>query len=277
MFTSMLHQIFGAVLADWLDVSGDFMTSAWSGVVGNTLVLLGLVAVLFIIRYLPHRRNLREFFFKGRPSRLYIVLSHIRLAQGGALSIDGQLARISNRTIAAMEIEAAQRFKGSLLTGVAGGSGQPGLLSSLLFSEFSVEVVPSPLTETDIPTDGTIIAVGGPAFNAVSTVIERDMTPAAWFAKKDDGLMEFETGATTSGPAVGVVARVIDAINDRYLFYVAGPSEEATAASLVYLHENWRVLHRKFKERPRFAVAVRFVSRSPIRGRLEFDPYRAGR
>jgi len=184
------------------------------------------------------------------------------------MGVYGGSFSFASSSIPIKEAMVAQKFRGALLSPLPGLSEQPGLLRSLAINEFLVEVAPSPLEESDIPKDGAIIAVGSAAFNAASNWIERDMKPRVKFTTNNTGI-EFTPGAKYTDPAVGFITRLLDEKNSRFVFYVAGPSEEATAASLQYLLENWHALEKRFRSKNTFAVAVRVISTSPLRGQIE--------
>lgn len=245
----------------------DFLLSALSGVVGNSLFLGVLILIGFLLRYLPRRRKFRRFFQKREAQPIYIILSHVRVAKGGAIGVSNATYSFANSAIPVMEAQVAQRFKGAFLSPIPGLAGQPGLLSALLISELSVEVAPSPLSSAAIPRDGTIIAVGGPSYNIASTFIEQNLNPPAYTVGAG---IAFQSGAASTDPAVGFIARLEDTANDRFVFYVAGPSEEATAASLDFLLRSWPALEKRYRGRNSFSMAVRFLSAQPIQSKAEF-------
>lgn len=252
-----------------MNAVSSFLVSAWTGFVGNIFFLSALALVGYVLHFLPRRRKLKRFFLKSKGHRLFVILSHIRVVPGGAMGVFGGTYSFASSTIPVKEAEVAQQFKGAFLSPIPGLSNQPGLLSSLLIRDFPVEVSPSPLNILSIPIDGTIIAVGSSAFNAAALHIENNLNPPARFQSGNAGTV-LASGASSTDAAVGFIAKMLDTVNNRYAFYVAGPSEEATAASLLYLLESWPELEKRYRNRDTFAVAIRAIASNPIRGRVEF-------
>ena len=92
---------------------------------------------------------------------------------------------------------------------------EAGFRKRVVINELTIEITPSPsaagaplpgvsLAAIGIPTDGTIISVGGPAYNLVSAVIEKELSPPAY--SQGTGIV-FRSGATSTDPAVGFLVK----------------------------------------------------------------------
>jgi hypothetical protein len=57
---------------------------------------------------------------------------------------------------------------------------------------------------------------------------------------------------------VGVVERIIDSENERYIYYVAGLSEMASAGAAYYLATNWKELKKTYDDDEPFVLLLRF-------------------
>lgn len=58
----------------------------------------------------------------------------------------------------------------------------------------------------------------------------------------------------------GVVQRIIEKENNRFIFYCAGLSEFSTAGSVYYLINHWHQLYKKYKDNYNFLIVMRFES-----------------
>lgn len=111
----------------------------------------------------------------------------------------------------------------------------------------------APGDETGVDRSSTLIALGSPAFNVVSAVIERDYPGLARFQDGNQEIAIPDVGATRDDEAF-IVERAINPNLDRCAFYVAGQSALGTETAAGYLVTHWEELHKRFPRNVSFAL-----------------------
>lgn len=157
-----------------------------SGILENLIsdVLFILLAVIFgwIIFRFSRRAKLLDFFGIGKSRRITIYISNLRVKTGGAVGIDGQELSYQGSTAAFGEMVEANRFRNLFNYLLPSLSENPGLWSKLLISDVHVQLLISPLVETQIEGSTSFISLGGPAFNIASRIAENRLHSKARFS-----------------------------------------------------------------------------------------------
>lgn len=157
-----------------------------SGILENLIsdVLFILFAVIFgwIIFRLSRRAKLLDFFGIGNSRRIAIYISNLRVKTGGAVGIDGQELSYQGSTAAFGETVEANRFRDLFNYLLPSLSENPSLLSKLLISDVQIQLLISPLVETEIEGSTSFISLGGPAYNIASRIAENRLHSKARFS-----------------------------------------------------------------------------------------------
>jgi acyl-CoA synthetase (NDP forming) len=198
----------------------------------------------------------------SRKKGLTIYLSHLRIKKGGAIDIDGIDRTFQGSAIAVGEARAASTLGNLFNFLIPGLENQHGILRALSLRDVAVSIEVSPLNESDIPRDQTIVTVGSPGYNLVSKWAENNLNPLIRF---DNENSEFK--ANTMPPVTdlkqGMVQVLWDADNNRRVFYVAGLSEQGTVAALLYLSLKWDDLSSNLGKNYKYACFVRLNNGHP--------------
>jgi hypothetical protein len=233
----------------------------WISLIANVLfflLLLGVASGWFLWR----RRRLLDLFKVKEKKGLVIYLSRLEIATGGAIGFDGMPRSFGGATVTAAEA-AASAVLGSVFEYLIPGlESQPGLLKTLFTRDISVVVEPSPLEFTKIPNDRTIVAVGSPGYNSISEWIQQYLNPLIRFDGNNSSLIPNGEQPVTD-VTQGMVQVLWDANNSRRVFYVAGMSEQGTAAALLYLGQKWDELRKNLGEKDTYACFVRLQNGVP--------------
>lgn len=243
-----------------------FSAAVAAGVVANVAFVL-LVAVISYASFIGLRRGRMYNFWGLKPvrkiriyvSHLYVVPRHPDCPEGrmgGAVAPDGNVRSFQGSAVTLLETEMATLLRRLFFASLPGRAVQPAWLRSLLLTNADAAVAPAPQAGKRIEGEGTVVALGSPAYNSVSGQIEVACRSPVRFIN-DNREIELPGGLTVQDPRQGVVVRL--ECSDRYWFYLAGISEGGTAAAAFFLATRWKHLHKKYRKIPSFYALVEFV------------------
>jgi hypothetical protein len=221
-----------------------------------TLIILGLLGL--IVFAATQRRRVRSFFELTGTGRLLVYISNLHLHSFDSHGADGVRRSYSGGAVPDYEthlIAAIQQFFDSVTPSIRQRGGR---LSFLRWVDINVEIIPSPPSTDMLRSDGSLLAIGSPGYNAASQAIENDAATLARFA--DDNMsVQVKDGPLISDPAVAIVQRIVDA-SGRTTFYLAGPSTQGTTGATLYLLAHWRELAKRYRGSRPFCVVLRITS-----------------
>jgi hypothetical protein len=216
------------------------------------IILLAIGGAWLLFR----RRHLLRLFRVSRRSGLQIYLSRIHVMRGGSVGFDGLPRSFSGPTVTASEAGASALIAGLFEYIIPGLEAQPGILKTLFTRDISVEVFPSPLNIADLPRRGSVVTVGSPGYNVVSSWAQTSLNPKVLFSPNND-LLITNGGRQINDTTIGMVQILYDAQNQRRVFYLAGLSEVGTRAALLYVATKWRDLYKNIGDQEVFCCLVK--------------------
>lgn len=231
----------------------------FSGVIANTLFAILIIIIGWITYYLTERRKLLKFFGISDTKRLVIYLSNLRIVSGGSIGIDNKPRSYFGPAVVYNELSVASKFKEKFNYIVPSLSDSPSFLSQILFADISVISMSSPLNNSKIEATSSIVTLGSPGYNVVSSMIENNINSAVKFIN-DNSAIQITNVPNITDSANGFIQRLVVNNDDkkRCLFYAAGLSELGTVGATNYLVENWKALRKKYKDNESFVIVLRF-------------------
>jgi hypothetical protein len=306
-------------------------------IVSDILFCLILVILGWVIFVITQRNKLLKFFGVYEHRRIVAYLSNLRIIRRGAIGIDGRRYSYQGAASAFLEMRVANQFRDMFNYLLPSLSERPGILSKLLISDVQVQLIHSPLCESELEPSSSFLILGSSAYNIASKFAEEklhsqarlrlgkaylqsdpgvptaptamDSDPLGQFAPSSpasaagtatiDWLINAETGSAStinlgeSSPnatareissailvkdvlditdeTYGFVERIVDYNQNRFVFYIAGISELATAGSAHFLITNWGYLQRKYPKDTPFLIVLRFETHDYKRGSIVFE------
>lgn len=150
-----------------MDIAGIF-----ENIISDFIFVLLSIALLWTILVITHRRKLLKFYGVDVSHRITVYLSNIRVQPYGAHGVNDQ-ARSYQGTVAAFgEMRAAERFHNLFHYFIPSLSDSQGIMNKLLFSDVQVQLLASPMKNSQLVPSDSFITLGSPAYNAVSGFVE---------------------------------------------------------------------------------------------------------
>lgn len=118
------------------------------------------------------RRRLHAFFGVSASKRIVIYLSNIRVLPFGSIGTSGQKLSYQGAAVAHGEMEAASRLRSLFSFLIPSLTQASKLLSQLLLSDISAQILISPAKAEELDTQAPLISLGSPAYNQASCFIE---------------------------------------------------------------------------------------------------------
>lgn len=231
----------------------------FAGFLANLSFALFLIGVGWVIYLTTERRRLLNFFNISETKRLTIYLSNLRVIPGGTIGIDNINRTYYGHAVVYNEQIYATRLKERFNYLVPSLSETPSFLSKIVFADISVSIIPSPLVESEIGANSSIISFGSPGYNKASTLIENNPLSAVKFIN-DNCAIKVQNVPNMNDPSNGIIQRLVINTTEckRSLFYVAGLSERGTIGAANYLLKNWKTLNKRYKKNESFIVVIKF-------------------
>jgi hypothetical protein len=195
---------------------------SWSGICENIIadIIIGLFTILiaWAIFFFFHRNKKLDFFGIRKYKRIVVYVANLSVRKSGALGIDNVVRSYEGHAVAYKEMVCANQFRDFFNYLVPSLAEKPNLLSKLLISDVKVEVIISPLQESLLEKQASVITLGSPAYNAASKYLQDNHLSQVTFSlgsmpyKGYGGLaagtadsvfpLPGDTGAGPSGPQI---------------------------------------------------------------------------
>jgi hypothetical protein len=213
------------------------------------------------------RRRLLRFFGVLTNRRLTLYWSHLRVARGGAIGVDGIARSYSGSAVPAGEALVLRVYQ-RLFTSIVPGLDDPsGLLRRIALADVELDTQVARITAQGTDSASSFVALGSPTYNGASGWIETALTPVARFIN-DNQSIEVAGNPPFSGPLHGFVQRRRIGDGLPAAFYAAGMSEGATVAAALFLASRWAYLHRRYGTRENFCVVLKANPENPNNPRI---------
>jgi hypothetical protein len=246
----------------------NWLESIAQNLAAESLFLLILLALGWLIYRVTHRGPLLSFFGIERQKRLLVYLSNLSIQPRGALGVDGLPRSFGESAVPAYEAALMPSLQRLFNYVVPGAKEQPGFLKWLQLSDVAVEFVPSPPSESEIDRDSTFIAVGSPGYNRASTYIENSLHSIGRFTN-DMSAITLPGVSPLQGDHYSFVQRAGNA--SQRAFYTAGISSRATTGAVRFLVTHWRDLDQKYPGGKPFCVMLRIASEDGSRYQIVYE------
>jgi len=122
-----------------------------------------------------------------------------------------------------------------------------------------VNIIASPLNQSDVDKESTFITIGSPGYNWASERVENHFHALAKFVNNNSGLQLANT-PVVSVNGCAFVQRAVDQTTGQVAFYVAGPSTQGTTGAARYLASEWKQLDRRYPLQRPFCIMLRISS-----------------
>jgi hypothetical protein len=255
-----------------------------------TAAILGLIGfVAYAAVFITERNRLVRFFgMKRRPLSVRLYLSRLQIVAGGTTGFESLRDGYVGPSISKIEYDGAlliaRSFSSSMIalmpasvrTWIAHRYPRVGTLTP------SIDVCPRHLSS--VASGGTVIALGGAVYNAITQHYLKHPSCPFYFDKRADGqralwkrhvgLRDYEPPIEIEGRSMarelGIVQKLYDSTTDTTVFICAGLGSSATVGCAKYLAENWRSLLHRHGDGA-FALCLAFQDQQPD-SELVVDP-----
>jgi hypothetical protein len=150
-------------------------------IISDTLFILAGLGFFWLLYILTKRKNLIDFFGLQKSKKIVIYVSNLNVEVFGSRGVDGNQYSFSGSAIASKESKAANSLLSLFRYFLPDSIEKPEILKSLLIQDIDAEILPSPREESEIDTQASIIAIGAPAYNLVSKIIQSNLQLFAKF------------------------------------------------------------------------------------------------
>lgn len=221
-------------------------------IVGNilTIVLLGSVAYLYTI--LSRRRLLLSFFNLERSKKITLYLSAFYIPSGNAFDFRKLPRSYQGLALPYDEVKAYLPMYNLFTHAFPASNELKGVLQKLFVQEVDVRFLASPIDSDSIDVDGTIVSLGSPGYNSISSLLQKNSKIAIIFSDNNDKIT-YNDGKEIGSDVTAFIQKYKE--NDRTYFYVAGLNQIGTQSAINYLLINWKNLYHEFKN-SNFYVAL---------------------
>jgi len=165
------------ILIMWIDVGINLLS--------DVIFLLAALLIFGVYYLFSDRMKLLKFFGIWNSKKITIYISNLNVLHGGTTGIDGSRYSFQGSSIAAEESKAATRLQNLFNYFLPKQVDKPELLNKILISDIDVTIIPSPNNINEIEQSTSIIVLGSPAYNLVSTDIQNDNRTLAKFEKAE--------------------------------------------------------------------------------------------
>jgi hypothetical protein len=218
----------------------------WEGIISNLVTVAVILGGGGGIYWLTGRRRAKRFFHLG-PRGIVVYASQLNVVAGGSTGCDGQPRNYAGRAMAENElncVNAVERFFSRFRPTWSPLSG-PMSRIGLRWRDTAVSGVLAPPQATGIDRGPTIFAIGSPAYNTASGLVEASFPTLARFSS-DYHSIEVQGAGSTTDLSAFIVERGFDVEAKTCAFYAAGFTPAATAEAIDYLLGHWKELYRRY-------------------------------
>ncbi len=253
------------------------------------LVIISLSAIAAAIYVLSRRGRFLRFFgissiLENPTVRIYMSVVYVR--EGGAMSVDGSVARIyQGATVVVDEFLELDTLTSLFKPPTMFSLIPPALLKvlerwSMNFTQVQVIPRPCPLDPNELQ-GGVLILIGGPQFNAGTLCyLERGGVYLQFLPNKAGVKIVRGRSARQKvtpqgeGMNTAIIQKQTYPDEGRIVFFLAGTGANGTRAAIRYLKENWERLYKRYKEDD-FGICIQCESRRQnSKGYQQFDVLR---
>src|SRR5262245_56859804 len=227
-------------------------------VVSEFIALFLLVLIGIAIHWFSGRRRLFKFFSIEHSKNLCLYLSNLSIPAFGSLGVDSKPRSYAGSAIPLYEVHLIPVFQRLFNLLVPGLESIPGFLKTLVLSDVTVNVIASPLSQSNLDRTSTIIAVGSPGYNRASAHVEAQFHALAKFVQ-DNSALQLGSNPPISVTDCAFVQRAVDQTTGQVAFYVAGPSERGTTGAAFYLVTHWEKLFERYAVQKPFCIMLRIT------------------
>ena len=219
------------------------------------VVLISIVGAAVL--YLGPRLRVRKFFSLDDSRNIAIYVSNIRYdpMKAPAVGVDDQSATIGEgtETVSFRELMAANCFQ-ELLTRLFPSLPElVSVLGKLRISGVQVQILPSPKEQEDFDPTPPFISIGGPAFNAASGFIQKNLNSRIQCRvinghNTEIKIRDMPHMSPITDPYYGFIERIVHP--QGYIFYAVGSSSIGSAGAAYHLATQWKKLCKKHGDGP---------------------------
>lgn len=241
-----------------------------SSVIGNMIFIFLIILVGWTIYWITSRRKLLIFFNIKETKRLIVYLSKLRIIAGGSVDAKGIKRNYQGVTTVHNEQLAANKFRDNFNYLMPALSDSPSILSKVLFADIKVITTPSIDNVNAIEATTSIISLGSPGYNLVSSNLEDNNNSIVRFSTTMAEIL-IDKLPNITDLTNGFIQRIVDNEQGRSLFYAAGLSELGTVGAANFLAVNWKKLYKKYKGDKSFLIMLRFTNKDPNNWTIDFE------
>lgn len=158
-------------------------------IISDIVFIILAIFLSWLLTYYTGRRKLQTFFHTLKSKRLVIYLSNLRVLPFGAIGISGKKMSYDGSAVPYGEMQVASEIQNLFSFIIPKLVEISQYIGFLLLSDVKVQikVSPSPMGESKVDSEASIISLGSSAYNVVSANIE----------KLDKNIVHFKFGSTT--------------------------------------------------------------------------------
>ncbi len=237
-----------------------------SNLAADVIFFAALLLVGWILFIRTRRARLLRFFGAAGSRRLVVYISRLQVRSGGAVDPAGRPRTYSGVAVAFGEVEVADLFRAIFVSPLPALE-KPGVLSNLQVAGVQLQILPSPLRQSEIDGEASIITLGSPGYSVVSETVERLGTQVKFDLAS--GAINVQGIAPITDTTYGFVERIVS--GGRSFFYCAGRSELSTVGAAYYLTANWSRLADQYKDDCNFLVMLKIDPSDHARATVIFQ------
>ena len=226
------------------------------GVLSSILFLILLIVVGWLYQYFSKRRKLFEFFNLENTKKLTLYLSHLRIISGGAVGVDDIPRSFGESAIPLTETRLVSLFQRLFVSAIPGLDTLPGILKKIVISDIDLVIEPSPLDETTVDRETTIISLGSPGYNIASKHVEDTLNSIGKFIDQNSAIQTPGTSPYRD-PLYSFVQRARNDSTGAIAYYAAGMSSLGTMGASYFLASKWSYLQGKYGNSQPFCIVLR--------------------
>jgi hypothetical protein len=235
-----------------------FNLNVWQNIWSSLLVII--LGIIFIIIF--QKRKLLEFFGLNKSKKLTVYFSTLFIPTGTANTHNLQNISFQGPAIPEYEYKVIPFFS-ELFTSInVGESVLSGIINRLLIGDAVITYLSSPLTFNSTSSNN-IISLGGPGANVVTYNFMINRQTWLKFTNNNSSIEIAKgkakgkiIGIATMQDDFGILEKVFDSKNNRFIFIAAGVNYSATMGTAYYLAMNWKTLHKEYGNKE-FALCLK--------------------
>jgi len=225
-----------------------FNLNVWQNIWSNLLAVL--IGILFVIVF--KKRKLLNFFGLNKQDKLSVYFSTLSIPSGAANSHNLKGISFQGLVIPEYEYKMIPFFSNLFSPINLGESVLKGVMNKLFLGDITISYLSSPLTFNSVNSNN-IISLGGPGSNIIAFNFMNNGKTWLKFANGNSAI-EIAKGHTkgkligvaTPQDDFGILEKIFDSKNNRFIFFAAGINYSATVGAAYYLAMNWEKIHKEY-------------------------------